>query len=203
MLTPLRKQSDYHHGDLRHASISAARNLVSENGLTSLGIRKVAERIGVSPAALYRHFENLEQLRAEVSSQVRTEIGQFMLARRDRAVKSSSRRKTVINRFEALGIGYVEYARTNPRLFEIAFLSCDEEAKGMEGDLAWRVLREGIQELEDSGLLNGRAKAMAPMLAWSAVHGFASLVVQEGIPKKAYSRSLTDVLQGVQRALFS
>jgi AcrR family transcriptional regulator len=84
MLTPVRKRSDYHHGDLGHAAIRAAKNLIDSEGLNSLGIRRVAEATGVSPAALYRHFENLEQLKAEVSAQIRLELGEFLKAKRDR-----------------------------------------------------------------------------------------------------------------------
>ena len=93
MLTPQRKGSDYHHGDLRHAAIMAARSLVASQGMAALGLRKVSEKVAVSPAALYRHFEDLEQLRAELSAQVRIEIGELMVAKRDRTAKSKSRRR--------------------------------------------------------------------------------------------------------------
>ena len=123
MLTPVRKRSDYHHGDLSHAAVRVARNLVDSEGLNSLGIRRVAELAGVSPAALYRHFENLEQLKAEVSAQIRIEMGEYLKARRDRVILSRNLARNAIDRFEALGEAYIEFARKHPRLFELHFFT--------------------------------------------------------------------------------
>ena len=202
MLTPQRKGSDYHHGDLRHAAIMAARKLVAEHGIPGLGLRKVSEKVAVSPAALYRHFEDLEQLRAELSAQVRIEIGELMVAKRDRAPKSKSRRRNAIVRFEALGEGYVEYAKRNPRLFEIAFTFCDRDPSIKDADLAHRALEESVYELAEAGLLSSKTAEIAPMLAWSSVHGLATLIAQEAIPAKEHATSLQQIFQGVQLALF-
>lgn len=202
MLTPTRKGSDYHHGDLRHAAVIAARNLISSRGIHSLGLRKVSTNVGVSPAALYRHFENLEQLRADVAAQIRSEIADLMIAKRDRVLKSSSAKKFAIDRFEALGRGYVEYAKKNPRLFEIAFIPCEAEATWDSEDRAWQVLQESVAELESAGLLDRRTKEIAPMMAWSSVHGLATLIAQEAIPAREHPKSLSDIFAGIQLALF-
>jgi AcrR family transcriptional regulator len=202
MLTPTRKGSDYHHGDLRHSAVIAARNLISNRGIHALGLRKVSTNVGVSPAALYRHFENLEQLRADVAAQIRSEIADLMIAKRDRVPKSSSAKKFAIERFEALGRGYVEYAKKNPRLFEIAFVPCEEEATMDLSDQAWQVLQESVAELENAGLLDRRTKEIAPMMAWSSVHGLATLIAQEAIPARDHQKSLSEIFAGIQLALF-
>ena len=201
MLTPLRKGSDYHHGDLRHATVRAARNLVDREGWNALGIRRVAEVAGVTPAALYRHFENLEQLRAEVSLQVRVELGDFMRSRRDRASKSRSKTTNAIQRFEALGEAYVDFARKHPRLFEAAFYHCEEKPVSEFSDLAWELLQEAIQELLEAGLLDRKMKASAPMFAWSSVHGLAVLVAQRALLQRDQEVALRQIMDGVQRAL--
>ncbi|NDA82769.1 MAG: TetR/AcrR family transcriptional regulator, partial [Actinobacteria bacterium] len=176
MLTPLRKGSEYHHGDLGHAALRVARSLVDREGWNALGIRRVAELAGVTPAALYRHFENLEQLRGEVSLQVRIELGEFMKLRRDRVKRSRSKVMDAILRFEALGEAYVDFARKHPRLFEVAFLHCDEKPVSEFSDLSWELLQESIKELAEVGHLDRKMKAAAPMFAWSSVHGLAVLV---------------------------
>ena len=201
MLTPLRKGSDYHHGDLKHAAILAARNLVAAKGLSGLGIRTVAERIGVTPPAMYRHFESLEMLRIELSAKVRDELAESMIAKRERASNSRSRRRRALDRFEAIGEAYVDYARQNPRLFEIAFLSCDEHLELDQSGQGAQVLQQAITELEEVGLLDGKAKDLAPMIAWSSVHGLATLVAQRAISQREYARALGEVFAGVQRAI--
>ena len=203
MLTPVRKGSDYHHGDLVHAAVTSARNLVDREGLNSLGIRRVAEVVGVTPAALYRHFENLEQLKAEVSAQARIELGEFMRIRRDRVTASRSKARQAILRFESLGESYVDYARKYPRLFEIAFLHCDEKPISEFSDSAWLLLQQAIDELDEAGLLDRKIKSAAPMIAWSSVHGLAVLVAQRTIALKEQEVALRQIMEGVQRALGS
>jgi len=201
MLTPLRKGADYHHGDLKHAAILSARKLVAAKGLTGLGIRTVADRIGVTPPAMYRHFESLEELRIELSAHVRDELADLMTARREKASKSKSRRRRALDRFEAIGEAYVDYARENPRLFEIAFMSCSDELIDESSSRSSQVLQQAIAELEEVGLLDGKAKSLAPMVAWSAVHGLATLVAQRAISQREYSKSLREVFTGVERAI--
>ncbi|MEY3103885.1 MAG: hypothetical protein RL256_907 [Actinomycetota bacterium] len=201
MLTPVRKRSDYHHGDLGHAAIRAAKNLIDSEGLNSLGIRRVAEATGVSPAALYRHFENLEQLKAEVSAQIRLELGEFLKAKRDRTPLSRSKSRNALIRFEALGEAYIDYARKHPRLFEIAFIHCDEKPISEFADLAWELLQESIKELDEVGLLDRKIAVAAPMIAWSSVHGLAVLVAQRAILQREQDQALRQIMDGVERAL--
>jgi AcrR family transcriptional regulator len=201
MLTPVRKRSDYHHGDLGHAAIRAAKNLIDSEGLNSLGIRRVAEATGVSPAALYRHFENLEQLKAEVSAQIRLELGEFLKAKRDRTPLSRSKSRNALIRFEALAEAYIDYARKHPRLFEIAFIHCDEKPISEFADLAWELLQESIKELDEVGLLDRKIAVAAPMIAWSSVHGLAVLVVQRAILQREQDQALRQIMDGVERAL--
>lgn len=52
----------YHHGDLRAALVSAARELVAEKGVAGLSVAEAARRAGVSAAAPYRHFEGRDAL---------------------------------------------------------------------------------------------------------------------------------------------
>ena len=201
MLTPVRKRSDYHHGDLGHAAIRAAKNLIDGEGLNSLGIRRVAEATGVSPAALYRHFENLEQLKAEVSAQIRLELGEFLKAKRDRTPLSRSKSRNALIRFEALAEAYIDYARKHPRLFEIAFIHCDEKPISEFADLAWELLQESIKELDQVGLLDRKIAVAAPMIAWSSVHGLAVLVAQRAILQREQDQALRQIMDGVERAL--
>jgi hypothetical protein len=39
------------------------------------------------------------------------------------------------------------------------------------------------------------------MLAWSAVHGLATLVAQDAIPPERYEQSKLQIMNGVERAL--
>ena len=56
------QKTQYHHGDLRHALLEAAMTLIDIRGPEALTLRAAARRAGVSEAAPYRHFANLDAL---------------------------------------------------------------------------------------------------------------------------------------------
>jgi len=55
-------RSTYHHRDLRRALIDAALDLTLKQGPGTYKLADLCRVAGVSPAAPYRHFENLDQL---------------------------------------------------------------------------------------------------------------------------------------------
>ena len=181
MLTLRGKDSGYHHGDLRASSIAAGRKLITKGGFHALGIRKVAETIGVSPAALYRHFEDLNAFQEAISLSVREDLGEYM-EREFRNIKNPDRK------LRALGSAYIDYASENPRLFEVAFLRCENSDAPEPQGKAWELLQSGIKELS-SKQINGLDLAL-----WSLVHGFATLVAQGTIRKSEFQKQRNLVL---------
>jgi AcrR family transcriptional regulator len=61
------QKTKYHHGDLRRALLDAATTLVDIRGRDALTLREAARRAGVSEAAPYRHFANLDELLGAVA----------------------------------------------------------------------------------------------------------------------------------------
>lgn len=52
----------YHHGNLRPALLREAEQLIRDDGVEGLSLRRLAERAGVSRAAPYHHFEDKNAL---------------------------------------------------------------------------------------------------------------------------------------------
>jgi len=61
------QKSKYHHGDLKRALLDAAMTLIDIRGRDALTLREAARRAGVSEAAPYRHFANLDELLGAVA----------------------------------------------------------------------------------------------------------------------------------------
>ena len=61
------QKAAYHHGDLRRGLMDAAVTLIDIRGRTALTMRETARRAGVSEAAPYRHFTNLDELLGAVA----------------------------------------------------------------------------------------------------------------------------------------
>jgi len=58
----------YHHGDLRNALLTVALERLGLEGADALNLRKLAARVGVSHAAVYRHFADKQALVQDPSS---------------------------------------------------------------------------------------------------------------------------------------
>jgi AcrR family transcriptional regulator len=59
----------YHHGNLREALVEACLRLIAEKGPTGFTLSEAAREAGVTPAAVYRHFEGRDDLIAEAARQ--------------------------------------------------------------------------------------------------------------------------------------
>src|SRR4051812_47519021 len=66
----------YHHGNLKEALIEAAQRFIAERGLGGFTLADAAKLVGVTPAALYRHFRGRDALVAEVAFRGFTQLAE-------------------------------------------------------------------------------------------------------------------------------
>ena len=60
--------SAYHHGDLRAALLAEAAAMIDEGGTSSVTMRAIGRRLGVSRSAPYRHFADKSALLVAVAA---------------------------------------------------------------------------------------------------------------------------------------
>ena len=53
-------------GSVRARIAAAAQELYLQEGIDGISMRKVADRVGISAPAIYRHFKNKEELLSEI-----------------------------------------------------------------------------------------------------------------------------------------
>jgi AcrR family transcriptional regulator len=98
----------YHHGNLRQALVEASLTLIEERGPTGFTLSEAAKTAGVTPAAVYRHFEGREDLIAEAALQGYEIFADLMQHAYDTGGPSD------LARFEATGRAYLAFARKFP-----------------------------------------------------------------------------------------
>ena len=103
----MRKQG-YHHGNLRQALVEAALDLITRQGPTGFTLSEAAKQAGVTPAAVYRHFEGREDLIAEAARQGYEIFADVMQYAYDKGQPSA------LAAFEATGRAYLAFARKYP-----------------------------------------------------------------------------------------
>ena len=93
--------------------LAAARQAFNEGGEAGLSLRDVAARVGLTPMAIYRHFENKQALLNALMME-----GLEAWQRRIAAIKPCTPARWLIKTSDA----YLDFALEDPRKFEAAFL---------------------------------------------------------------------------------
>jgi AcrR family transcriptional regulator len=162
----------YRHGNLSAALVSAARQILDEDGLQAVGLRETARRVGVSSTATYRHFTSKDDLLASVAAEGFRELAA--------AMRSATRGATPFTR---AGLAYINFANQNPGVFRLMFgpvlaqrakyPALQAATPGIEALLLREVADLDLRPLDHNH---------AAMAAWGLVHGLAYLIVDGFFP---------------------
>ena len=172
-----KSRADYHHGRLRQALIETAVKTIARHGIDALSLRELAARSGVSPGAPYHHFASRGELLASIAEDGFTRLEARLIAARDAAPDDASAR------LEALGLAYVTFAVSSPGYFRVMFHGASKSSGPTEAGLrAFHILREAVLACQEAGQAPSGDLTVLVLLAWSAVHGFATLWVDRALP---------------------
>lgn len=108
-------QARYHHGDLRAALQREATEMLAEHGIEGLSLRKLADRVGVSPPALYHHFEDKNALLSAIAEQG------FLELDRDVSRATEGHERTSEESLRAFVRAYVGFAARVPETYDLMF----------------------------------------------------------------------------------
>lgn len=201
MSTLKKSASGFHHGNLRASMIAAGVKQVDRHGLNSLSLRQLSLATGVTQSAAYRHFVDLEHLKAEVSKASREALGALMLEKLKK-VRIADPKKAAVNRLWESGSAYIEFAMHHPNLFEIAFVTYQSPELEPENPSPWGILNQCLESIWNEKLISERDRGEAPIIAWSMVHGFAGLAAQGFTgSEKETKKSMEIVLNSVLKSL--
>jgi AcrR family transcriptional regulator len=100
---------------------AAARRLLDQEGAEAVTMRRVADAVGITPMAIYRHFPDRAGLLNAVADQGFEELAARLAAMRFKG--------GIEDRLTKMGETYLDHALKNPRLFELMFLKAREGAR--------------------------------------------------------------------------
>lgn len=178
----------YHRGDLRNKLIEAGIELISEEGVKDFSLRKVAAKCGVSHAAPYSHFENIEALNHAMGEYVT----QKFMERLRQSIQGQEDSHIAV---ELLGNAYISFFNENKHYFQFLFyhssLIIDLNGDTENDYQPFSLFKETAYRMfHDIGL--ARADYLNNLLAlWSMVHGIVSLLTNKDIH---YSGNWNNVL---------
>jgi len=180
----------YHHGDLRAVILTEAARLVAERGADRVSLRELARDAGVSHAAPAHHFTDRRGLFTALATQGFQLLARALIDARPHFADAAQ--------------AYVRFALEHPGHYQVMFnkslldasdgeLAAAEAASGAE-------LARGVATLRDP---NAHADpAGAQLAAWSLVHGFSMLWLNDAVNAQVRQTDPMDTVKRIATMLF-
>jgi AcrR family transcriptional regulator len=181
---------NYHHGDLRSVILAEAARLVAARGADQVSLRELARAAGVSHAAPAHHFTDRRGLFTALATEGFRLLAEALIGAR--------------GQFADAAVAYVRFAIGHPGHYRVMFdrslldasdaeLAAAEAAAGAE-------LSRGVATLHDP---NARADpAGAQLAAWSLVHGFSTLWLNNAVNAQVSRADPMDTVMRIATMLF-
>jgi AcrR family transcriptional regulator len=169
-----RANPTYYGGDLRRDLLDAALELIAKDGPSAVSLRSLARHLGVSHAAPANHFPDKAALFTAIAVEGFTLLAEAMADGARRLGPDASAGQ----RFRAAGRAYTGFALDHPAHFAVMWQR-DLLHQGPElaaaGDRTFELLLGSVRDIQAEGWAPGSDPQAVAYLAWSVVHGLATL----------------------------
>ena len=184
------------------AILAAAQKLFDRRGADAVTMRRVAEIVGITPMAIYRHFPNRAALLKQISGDSFNALAHAWQGR----IQSLD----VVDRLVALLEPYLDYALAHPHLFDHMFSVRRDDARRYPKDFraglspTFNVAVEAIAEGMRNGVLKQDDAYAVCMTITAHQHGLIALYragrfsYNETQFRKFYLESLGRLLDGIK-----
>ncbi|MGH8217202.1 MAG: TetR/AcrR family transcriptional regulator [Steroidobacteraceae bacterium] len=156
----------------RDRILAAARKVFDRHGLEGLSLREIAAQVGITPMAIYRHFDSKETL---VDALVLDALKEWS------ALVASLPQGKGLAQLERIGEAFLDFALEKPRRFEAAFLLHSRKARRYPDDFvagrspAGNVQLRIIEEAVAQGLLDASSPIEIMMTNAALSQGLVTL----------------------------
>ena len=166
---------------LRQEITVAAKELFVRKGYANVSMRKIAEKTGYSPTAIYLHFRDKGDLLHQICEQAFAD-----LARNIRAIQNLSD-----GPLEKLRSGmreYIHFGLKHPSEYELVFITpLKENTKGefasSNGKAAFETMTGVVGECVAAKLLKSDDVELISQTLWAGIHGVTALLIShKGFP---------------------
>jgi AcrR family transcriptional regulator len=179
--------------------LGAAREIFVHEGYENFSMRALAERIGYSTAATYKHFKS----KGEIFEHLADQSFAALMAASER-VKSIAAEDPV-DRLKRGMLAYVNFGLQNPDHYRIAFLLHQlGTTRHPKPTAAYAGLKSRVQSCIDTGRFRSEDTDLMAQSLWAAAHGITSLLIQKpAFPWVARRRLITQVIDSAVEGLLA
>ncbi len=161
---------------MKRALLDAAASVLADHGVEGFTLRECARRAGVSHGAPAHHFGDVRGLLSAFTAQSFEQL---------EALTHEYQRKAPPDGFAQLlasGTAYVHYALAERARFQLMFrsdrLDASNEHLRRAGQAVFGILQESMARTSAEAGAEGVMLPEKAALAWSIVHGFATLLLE-------------------------
>ncbi len=178
VLSTTKISTNYHHGDLYSTLLTTATEMISEGGVESLSLRKLAMRIGVSRTAAYHHFKDKNDLLIAIAAQG------FVSWKEQAEQIFTDSNLTERKKYQAFVHYYVQFATENSAIYQLMFggtLWKDKQSPSKLKEVAYPSFQfqvEITKAWQEQGVLpNSPNTLRLAQVTWATLHGIAQLII--------------------------
>ncbi len=176
-VTAVAAKAPYHHGHLREALLQQTVKLIKKRGDLDFSLRDLALQVGVSHAAVYRHFRNKIELLAAVATHG------FELLTKSVEAAGAGWDHDPLHQLARQGSAYLEMAQRRPAHFTAMFAPeiqrSDQSAQVQQAaDRAFALLLASVERhlgMAARGAVSPTAVHARALHCWALIHGLATL----------------------------
>ncbi|APZ53253.1 TetR/AcrR family transcriptional regulator [Salipiger abyssi] len=188
--------------DIRTRAIAETIRLLDEKAATAITLSEVATAVGCRAPALYTHFANKDALLRAVHD------AGFRMMLEEKLALAAHHDGDAFARLREGGHAYLRFAFERSGLYRLMFsppplVVTDESPFATDaGAACLAALRAAVRGCQAEGYLPAEDDAQTAFTLWSAVHGAASLVLQDRAPvadqagARAAAMATVDMLMG-------
>ena len=181
------RKKSYHHGDLKNALIKAGADILSNEGVSALSLRKVARKAGVSHAAPYAHFTDKQALIAAISTEGYKKLYEKI------AQVAGQYRLDPLRRLVEASWAYVQFALDEPDHFKVTLSGMIEKEQDSPAFLetarqTFSLVVEIVAQCQQAGILHQGASDLTAVSVWALIHGFVTLLLENQVSHTVLDR---------------
>ncbi|MBV1920732.1 MAG: TetR/AcrR family transcriptional regulator [Pseudomonadales bacterium] len=164
------KTSNYHRGDLREKILQTAFELLDDEGIEAVGIRKIARALEVAHSAPANHFQNKQSLLTALA----TESFRYLVSKIEKEIsKETGNLRLSIHSFSNTILKFgLEYPNRYKLLWRREYADDQDGELGAAMDNIYAALTAILGEHAKNKQVDVESQAIA---LWSLVHGYVLL----------------------------
>lgn len=192
-------KDQYHHGNLKQDLIENAIQIISEYGFEQLSLRGLAQKCGVSHNAVYRHFDNKEQL----IDVCRSYVTHFLTGCLNQSITETGYggMESIQNLAETYICFYQEHPAYYSFLYRNSSMQITLTLQERDGNYPpFEIFRKACYEIADRQGISEEESLNHLIQLWSVLHGLTALLIS---PKVEWSSNWRECLKNFLKEIYS